>query len=237
MSPKHEKILRYVAVPLLAVVFYLIIIFIYQKLGLPTSEEIIASASKYYERYGYWVVLLGAIGEGALFVNWYLPGSIVVALGAVLARSAGLNIYLMLSLVILGFYSTALLNYAMGRYGWYHVFIKLGLREPLLKVQTKVANQGLKILFTTYVHPNFGALAATSAGILRMDFFKFALYAFVSIVLWNSFWTAVFYWFGAGLLKHMNLLILVGAFFVYLMFAKSLQDKPVEKAEVYINVP
>src|SRR3989338_9518339 len=208
MNPKYKKIIQYITIPLIAVVFYIIIIFIYQKLGLPTPEDIIAWTQKYYEQYGYSVMLVGALAEGALFVNWYLPGSIVVALGAVLAKDAGLNIFLMLAMVIIGFYATALLNYAFGRYGWYHAFIKLGLKQPLEKVQAKVENKGLKILFTTYVRPNFGALAATSAGILRMNFYKFALYAFIAIAIWNSFWTAIFYYFGSGLIKHVNLLII-----------------------------
>ena len=195
-------------------------------------------AQKYYEQYGYLVVLVGALAEGTLFVNWYLPGSIVVAMGAVFARTAGLNIFLMLLMVVIGFYATALLNYALGRFGWYHIFIKLGLKQPLEKVQAKIADKGLKILFTTYVHPNFGALAATSAGILRMNFYKFALYAFLAIGLWNSFWTAIFYWFGAGLLKHINLVVIAGGIFVYLMFLKTFKEKIAgEKEQTHINLP
>ena len=224
MNPKHQKLFQYIAIPVLAILLYLLLIFIYRALGLPSPEEIITWTEGYYESYGYYVVLIGAFAEGILFFNWYLPGSLVVALGATLAKSSGLNIFIMLGLVIIGFYTTSLLNYAFGRYGWYHAFIKLGLKGPLEKVQAKVENKGLKILFTAYIHPNFGALAATSAGILRMDFKKFALYAFISITLWNSFWTAIFYFFGSELLKHLNLLIIVGAVFVYLMLRKSFKE-------------
>jgi len=58
-----------------------------------------------------------------------------------------------------------------------------------------------------------------------MDFYKFALYSFVAIILWNSFWTAVFYWFGAELLNHINLLIIAGGIFIYIMFVKSFKEK------------
>ncbi len=225
ISSKYQKVFQYVAVSCLVLIVYLIFIFVYRALGLPNSEEIINFARRYYEEYGYWVVLVGALAEGILFVNWYLPGSVVVALGATLAKDSGLNIFLMLALVIIGFYATAILNYAMGYFGWYHAFIKLGLKEPLEKVQHKVENKGLKILFTTYVHPNFGALAATSAGILRMSFSKFSLYAFISIVLWNSLWTLIFYYFGSELLKHVNLVVAIGAVFVYFMFTKSFKEK------------
>src|SRR3989344_8542150 len=233
MNPKYQKIIQYVAIPILAVGFYLLIIFIYRKLGLPSPETIISWAQNYYEQYGYWVVLVGALAEGALFINWYLPGSIVVALGAVFARQSGMNIFLMLLMVIIGFYSTALLNYALGRFGWYHVFMKLGLKKPLENVQAKIKDKGLTILFTTYVHPNFGALAATAAGILRFNFLKFALYAFIPILLWNIFWTIIFYYFGVVLLKHVYLVSVVAAVFIYFMFMKSFK----KQSEIPINVP
>ena len=232
-NPKHKKIFQYLAVAGLAAFFYFVLVLIYKQLGLPSPEAVIAWATKYYERYGYWVVLVGALAEGALFINWYLPGSIVVALGAVFARASGMNIFLMLLMVIIGFYSTALLNYALGRFGWYHVFMKLGLKKPLENVQAKIKDKGLTILFTPYVHPNFGALAATAAGILRFNFLKFALYAFIPILLWNIFWTIIFYYFGVVLLKHVYLVSVVAAVFIYFMFMKSFK----KQSEIPINVP
>lgn len=230
MNGKKQKILQYVAIPCIVLLLYISVIFIYEFLGLPSSEEIIASTTKYYENYGYWVVLVGALVEGALLINWYLPGSVVVALGVVFAKQADLNVFFMLFLVILGFFLTALFNYALGRYGWYHVFLKLGLRVPLEKVQAKVQDKGLKILFTTYVHPNFGALAATAAGILRLSFWRFFLYSLISIIVWNSLWTVVFYYFGSVLLNHVNILIILGGIFVYFMFVKSFKKS-------HVNIP
>ncbi len=169
-------------------------------------------------------MLVGALVEGILFFNWYFPGSIVVALGVVFARQADLNVFLMLAFIILGFFITALINYALGRFGWYHVFLKLGLKGPLEKVQSKVESKGLKILFTTYIHPNFGALAATASGILRLPFRTFFAYSLLAIIIWNSLWTLVFYWFGAALLNHMNLLIIGAGIFIYFMLVKSFKQ-------------
>ena len=227
METQKQKFFQYAALAIIVLVFYLILIFLYKKLGLPSPEEIIAFTQKYYEKYGYSVVLIGALAEGALFINWYLPGSIVVALGVVFAKQAGLSVLLVLALVILGFFITALLNYALGRFGWYHVFLKLGLQTPLEKVQSKVKDKGLKILFTTYVHPNFGALAATASGILRLPFAKFFLYSLISISVWNSFWTIIFYYFGSALINHVNLLIIVAGIFIYFMLVKSFKEQKV----------
>ena len=221
------KLFRYLALPLIVLVVYLGLVFLLRKIGFPAPEQIIAFTQTYYERYGYWVVLAGALGEGTLLINWYLPGSIVVALGIVFARAAGLNIFLMFSLVVLGFFLTAILNYVLGRYGWYHVFLKLGLKGPLDNVQAKVEDKGLKILFTTYVHPNFGALAATAAGILRLSFSKFLLFSLISITVWNSLWTVLFYYFGSFLLRYTSFLIVIGGIFVYFMIMRSLKDKKI----------
>lgn len=230
MLSKKQKILQYVAIPLIVLLLYISVIFIYKFLGLPSSEEIIASTTKYYENYGYWVVLIGALVEGALLINWYLPGSVVVALGVVFAKQADLNVFFMLFLVIIGFFTTALFNYALGRFGWYHILLKLGLRIPLEKAQTKVEEKGLSILFTTYVHPNFGALAATASGILRLSFARFFIYSLISITIWNILWTIIFYYFGSTLLKHVNILIIVGGIFVYFMFVKSFKKS-------HVNIP
>lgn len=218
----------------MALVFYFGIIYLFRYFGFPSPEEIIAFTQKYYELYGYPVVFFGALAEGALFINWYLPGSIVVALGVIFAKQAGLNILLVLALVVLGFFLTALLNYALGRFGWYHIFLKLGLKGPLQKVQEKIEDKGLKILFTAYVHPNFGALAATTAGILRLPFLKFFTYSLISIIVWNSLWTALFYYFGSFLIHHVNLLVLVVGVFIYFMIVKSFKKDP---ADIPANIP
>src|SRR3989344_6840803 len=225
--PENKKIFLYIALLVIVLALYFGLIYLLKYLGFPSSEEIIAFTQKYYETYGYSVVLVGALAEGALLINWYLPGSIVVALGVVFAKQAGLNIFLMLGLVVLGFFLTALFNYALGRFGWYHVLLKLGLQTPLEKMQSKVADKGLKILFTTYVHPNFGALAATAAGILRLPFAKFFLYSLISIAVWNSFWTIIFYYFGSALLNHLNFLIIIGGIFIYFMLVKGFKEQKV----------
>ncbi|OGI68178.1 hypothetical protein A3A05_01205 [Candidatus Nomurabacteria bacterium RIFCSPLOWO2_01_FULL_41_12] len=227
LPPENKRIFLYLALPLIVLALYFGIIYLFRYLGFPSPEEIIAFTQRYYETYGYSVVLVGAIAEGALLINWYLPGSIVVALGVIFAKQAGLNVFLMLGLVILGFFLTALLNYALGRFGWYHVFLKLGLQMPLEKMQSKVADKGLKILFTTYVHPNFGALAATAAGILRLPFFKFFLYSLISITIWNSLWTILFYYFGSFLVHYVNLLVIAGGIFVYFVLMKSFKESKV----------
>ncbi len=229
-NQRESKVLKYFIVPLIAVGVYLGIIFLYRILGLPSDKEIIAFTGSYYERYGYWVVFIGALVEGALLINWYLPGSIVVAMGVIFAKQADLSVPLMLDLIILGFYSTALLNYALGRFGWYHVLLKLGLDAPLNKMKSKIEKRGLSLIFTSYIHPNIGALAATASGILHLSFKRFSLYSLISIIAWNTLWTVVFYFFGLVLLNHIKYLVVVGGVVMYFVFMRSFKEEK-------INIP
>src|SRR3989344_3155279 len=129
--PENKKIFLYIALLVIVLALYFGLIYLLKYLGFPSSEEIIAFTQKYYETYGYSVVLVGALAEGALLINWYLP------------------------------------------------------------------------------------------------FFKFSLYSLISIVLWNSLWTVLFYYFGSILIKHVNLLIIGGGIFVYFMFVKSFKESKV----------
>lgn len=156
------------------ILFFLFGIFVglYKYLNLPSAEKIVVLTKKYYDVYGLWVVFFGALTEGLLLVNWYVPGSIVVVFEVIFARPDPVKATITVGLIILGFFLTSLLNYGLGKYGWYKIFLKLGLKNPLEKIKYKVENKGLAIIFSTYFHPNLGALTATSAGILNLPFKK-----------------------------------------------------------------
>lgn len=200
--------------PIILLVIFLIYIAIYQLFNLPTTDELISFAQKYYSQYGYLIVFLAALAEGALFINWYFPGSFIIVLGVIINRDNPSNIISIVSLVILGFFLTSIFNYAMGRYGWYNLFMKLGLGKPLDKMRLRVEKYGLPIIFTTYFHPNLGALTATSAGILRLRFITFLFYSMLALIAWNYFWGIIVYSFSSIILNLFNmgvlLLILIG---------------------------
>src|SRR3989344_176386 len=107
--------LKLILLPVGILVIFALFVVGYKLLNLPDKAEVIASAESYYVQYGYTTVFVGALAEGMLFLNWYLPGSIVAVLGVVFAKNNDLNIYFMVSLIILAFFTTSLINYALGR--------------------------------------------------------------------------------------------------------------------------
>ncbi len=227
---------RYAAVPLVVFAFFIAFGIAYRLLNLPSADEELALAKQYYAEYGYWVVFLAALAEGALFINWYLPGSIVAAFGVAFAAQLGLNVALVVALIILGFFLTSIINYALGRFGWYHLFLKLGLSGPLEKIKARTERKGLAIIFTTYFHPNVGALTATSAGILKFPFSKFCAYSLAALVVWDTAWSLLVVFVGPPILNVLSIwtILLVLAIWIVIRAGKFVREK---NAVVPPNVP
>ena len=204
-------------------------------LPIPNFDELIVLIREYIIRYGYFFVLCGAFAEGLLFINWYLPGSMVAVFGVVFAKEAGLNPVLVVLMIIIGFFITTIINYFLGKYGWYRIFLKLGLRAPLERTKTKVETSGLSIILSTYIHPNIGALTATSAGILQYSFRDFLLYSTIAIVVWNVVWGVVVYYTGPLILELLTTWTVIGILVIWMMVLGYRYYK--KKQQDHISIP
>lgn len=218
---------------------FAILTIIYRIFDLPSYAEITVWIKDAFAVHGYRVVFLGALAEGILFANWYLPGSVVVVMGVAFAKESGLNVFFVSSLIILGFFITTILNYAAGRYGWYKLLMKLGLANTLNQTKKKVEKHGHKIIFGTYFHPNIGALTATSAGILQLSFVRFFTYSILALIAWNTLWTFVVYYSGPAIVEIVNfksLIIIISSWLAILLFVfiwkmKKVQVRAVKESE------
>ncbi len=151
---KTKEFLKFIIFPLLLFLFFLIFTLVYRILDLPSLDDLVVFARELFGWHLYLTVFVGALVEGLLLINWYLPGSLVIVLGVVFARDTGASVVVTVSLVILAFFITSVVNYALGKYGWYRLLLRFGLREPLERAQTKVEKSGLPVIFSTYFHPN-----------------------------------------------------------------------------------
>lgn len=220
MRQQTKKLITVLAI---AAASFVVFGVIYRALNLPEAEEFIQIARNYYAEYGYWVVFFAALAEGLLFVNWYLPGSAVAVLGVVFARENHQSVPLVIFLIMLAFLITAVINYCLGRYGWYRLFLRFGLKGPLESSRIKLENKGLPIIFTSYFHPNIGALTATSAGIMQANFQKFFAYSAVAYFFWGVIWGVIVYYFGPQLLGlgTVQLMAIILAIWVIYLVGKS----------------
>ncbi len=168
----------------------------WEVLNLPSESELIEIAKKYFDLYGYWIVFVSAILEGALLVGWYYPGSLVIFLGVIFAGRNIPEVIWVVTLVTAGLLLAYLFDYALGKYGWYKLLLKFGLKKPMDKAQTQLSKYGLSGIFLSYWQPNLAALASTAAGTLQFPFKKFILYSATAAVLWNIFWGGLVYVLG-----------------------------------------
>lgn len=60
---------------------------IYLRRYIPEAPQLVHRIETLYGQYGYDMIFLGALLEGTFMVGFYVPGSFVVLLGAVLAKS------------------------------------------------------------------------------------------------------------------------------------------------------
>ena len=179
--------------------------------GMPPEEEIIGIARTYFDRYGLGILLLSALIEGTLLVGWYYPGSLVIFLGVILAGQDVKKVFFAVMTISVGLFFAYIINFLLGKYGWYKLLLKFGLKDALEDTKHRVEKYGLSAIFMSYWQPNLAALVATSAGILGFSFKKFLIFSVVAIILWNTFWGVLVYFIGERILSlvRLNLILLV----------------------------
>jgi len=207
------------AFPLAVLALLLAFIGVYQLLGLPASDELVEVANSYMARYGYVVVLIGALLEGTPVVNFYLPGSTVVVLAVAFSRHGALNVFAVLAVATLAFLVSYIFDYAAGRYGWYVLMLRFGLGPALDRTRGRVVQHGTKWLWVAYVHPNVGALAATACGILKVPFGRFVLLSIPALACWDALWGAITYFGADQLLRFLDMRWLIPAIAVWVLYA------------------
>ena len=139
----------------------------------------------WFEQYGYPVVFVSAMVEGMLLVGGYFPGIFIVFIGVILAESPAQAIAIV-AVGTTGLFIAHLINYAMGKYGWYRLFIKFGLRSTLEQAQNKLLRRGGKAIFWSYWLPSMAAFTDTAAGVLHMPFRKFVIASLAGVIFWDS---------------------------------------------------
>ena len=191
----NPTVYKIIAIPLLALFALGVFYFIGKSIGLPQDEEILAKARGLFEEYGLAVVFISAIVEALLFVGLYYPGSLVIFLGVILAKSPTEAVLVILTTSV-GFFIACVSNYALGRHGWYRLFVKLGLEKSLGNARRRLLKHGPRSIFVSYFIPNLAAFTSTAAGILRLSWRTFIVYSLIAILVWNTVWGTLVYLLG-----------------------------------------
>lgn len=129
-------------------------------------------------------------------IGWYVPGSMVMVLGVMVSRQGFLNPFAVVGLIIVALYIAVLIDYALGRFGWYRLLIHLGLGNAIERNRPRVQARRFSMIGYTYLHPYGAGLTATTCGVLKLPFRPFMWYSIVALVGWNSFWGILVYSLG-----------------------------------------
>jgi len=164
----------------------------------------------------------------------YFPGGTIIFLGVI---SAGQDMYKATEVVLIvaiAFFISYTLNYIVGKYGWYNLLIKFGLKNSLENAKGKLNKQGLNAVIFSYWEPNLASITATAAGVLKVPLANFLLYSFIGIVIWETFWGTLVFFMGNAALKLMGIkyVLVIFACWVSIILIKDLFfNKKVKKLE------
>ena len=177
--------LKILSVPLLFLILYTSLNLVWKIFDLPPTEELIKVVKGWFDAYGAPALFFSSFLEGILLIGSYFPGVFVIFLGVIVANSATEAVFSVFICTI-GLVVAHILNYVMGKYGWYRLLVKFGMKDAVEQSKNKLEKRGPVAIPLSYWLPSVGALTNTAAGIIHMPFKKFLLYSVTSSIFWYS---------------------------------------------------
>jgi len=149
--------------PLSALIFYLIMVFLWKLSIIPSPSDIVLILEKINNNYGMMGIFISAFLEGIVYLGLYFPGSFIIAL-AVLISDGSIKSLLTISLVVaIAISLTSIINYYLGSYvSSYNKH----------KYETINKNNISKGFLLSMVHPNSLAFYFFHAGIEKQHYWK-----------------------------------------------------------------
>jgi membrane protein DedA with SNARE-associated domain len=177
--------LRLLSLPLLFFFLYATLFLAWRIFDLPSPEAMTQIVDGWFNEYGLPALFVCSILEGLLLIGGYFPGVFVIFIGVVLADSP-MEALLAMTVATAGLLISHIVNYLLGKYGWYKLLVKFGMRGAIEESKRKMEKRGPIAIPLSYWLPSIGALTNTAAGILQLRFRTFILYSVASSVFWYS---------------------------------------------------
>src|SRR3989344_4865211 len=165
-------------------VFFAIMIFVREPLGLPGIDALADIAKGFFERYGLVALYVAAVIESLFMISFYFPGSLVVILAILVSDR---SIPALGAIVLIGWASVltaTVVNYWLGKEGAYRLLLKLGSEQSIYDMQAWLEKRGRWAIFFSAVHPNLLAITNICMGIARAGLLRTLTLSFISILFW-----------------------------------------------------
>jgi membrane-associated protein len=199
-----DELKRAALLPIFLLIMVVVGDIIWSAFGLPDAERTIAIIKDLFMDYGYPLIFVAAFIEAFLLIGLYVPGSVALILAATMAGQGALNIWMVILCISLGMICAVTGNFMLGKYGWYRLLARFGLKDAIDRTKAKAEAKGYKYIHYTYFNPNLASLTATSFGILRMGFGKFFCHSVLAFAYWNTIWGISFYLMGNWIEDRIN---------------------------------
>lgn len=209
--------------------FLLLFSIIYHIFNLPSPLELSHIIERWFNQYGLWLLFFAALVEGLFVIGMYFPGSLSIALAVYTLGKTTLDLFYIGSIAYSAFLIANILNYYLGRYGYYRFLLLINGRNTIDKMQSTMLKHGNWTFFLTGFFPNFIAITSVCAGISKMSIFKTITFQVTSLLFWVTVWTII----GSFVIKRVNLqdnnqsfyiltvIFLWGVFLVFKEYIKS----------------
>ncbi|CAN5309361.1 hypothetical protein BH10PSE11_BH10PSE11_06380 [soil metagenome] len=209
---------RVLLLPLAIGAFACVLYGLWLLLDLPPEARVIEIARDYFSRYGLAIIIVSSFIEGLLIVGLYFPGSIVFFLGLIVAGQNIGQVVEVSTFAIIGIWAAYVVNYCLGKFGWYHMLIAFGLKDSLQNAQQKVERYGLNAVAMTFWHPNIGAAVSTAAGILHFRARYFLPVSLMAVSFWLSFWSMLVFLLGPNAISILGIRVLIALLVLWMVY-------------------
>lgn len=151
-----------------------------------------------FERYGYWIIFLGALIETTP-LGWIVPGGmILIVAGYISNGDVFLPVIPVILIGTLGVLTAFLLSYLLGMKTGMWLVKKLK-QEKNAKFAKDLLHKNGGVILTTSMMANLTRFwVSYIAGVEKYNFWKFNLYAIVASLSWVSLMVLIGYFAGYG---------------------------------------
>lgn len=195
MKETARYYLKLLALPLFLLVISLSLRLLWSLFTLPSAPELADEVAGWLTKYGLPILFLCAMAEGMLLVGGYFPGVFVIAVSVLVARN-WYEAAIAIAVGSAGLMTAHVINYQLGRHGWYRILARFGLTGAIKDAKERLEKRGPVAVFTTYWAPSIAAMTDTAAGIMKIPFWKFFLYALLASTFWNILAGTIMYQLG-----------------------------------------
>lgn len=165
--------------------------------------QLIELLKPYFEHFGYALVFLGVMLECSAMLGLIIPGESILLIAAFYCAHGNLNVWWVMGLAFLGAVIGDNIGYYLGAHGGRRFLLKYGKyffvkRQRLRAVDKYFKEHGGKTIFIARFTSFLRALAAITAGSMKMPFKQFFAYDFAGAAIWSIVITGLGYFLGGN---------------------------------------